>query len=96
MKKFQLSFLLLFSLQVNAQQNAANYPASSAQLKQSDASLISITKYDSNSRTSAAEKPILITGEDKKQWTRPVYQNPNYHKVMPNKDPNEVLPEDKD
>lgn len=87
MKLVYLSAILLFSLKVNAQTAAT---VVSSDQKISDASIISVTKYDANNKTAESEKPKMVTAEDKKLWTRPVYMNPNYLKAMPLKDPNEV------
>jgi hypothetical protein len=90
MKAFYLGTFVLFVVNVSAQEVITVTPATHPEIKQSDVSILSITQYASKSNPVAAEKPKLVTAEDKKLWTRPVYQNPNYHKSMPMKSPNEV------
>jgi predicted transcriptional regulator len=94
MKAFYLSFLLLASPPLLAQQSKIENTTANESLI-SDQTILSVTKYEMDQHIGSPAKPILITAQDKKLYTRPVYQNPNYKKVMPLKDPNEVEIEDK-
>lgn len=87
MRLIYISALLIFSMKATAQSTSTD---TSAEQKMSDASIISVTKYVASNPTATTEKPKMVTAEDKKLWTRPVYLNPNYHKAMPLKDPNEI------
>ena len=94
MKAIYLSAMLLASLPSLAQQSKVE-SATAIESVKSDQTILSVTKYEMDQHNSKLEKPNLVTAQDKKLYTRPVYQNPNYKKVMPLKEPNEVEVEDK-
>ena len=92
-----VGFLFIQNLPSNAQQAFSKTNAvADKEILKTDETIISVTHYENKLPNTPISKPVLITAEDKKLWTRPVYLNPNYHKVMPLRSPNEVDVEDKD
>lgn len=92
-----IGFLILQNLSSNAQQAFSKTNAvADKEILKTDETFISVTHYENKSTNAPINKPPLITAEDKKLWTRPVYLNPNYLKVLPLRDPNEIEVEDKD
>ena len=84
---FFISFFFLVQFPRYAEAQQAN------QLKET---AVSDTKIDCSGKISntntivkvAVNVPTIVTNEDAKLWTKPVNENPNFHKPMPLRDPN--------
>lgn len=94
MKTLCFFFLLFITVPLAAQQVSEDTKTKQSELLKNEPVLLLKNEIENSSTSTQVAKPNLVTAQDKILWNRPVSKNPNYMKVMPLKDPNEVVKED--
>ena len=98
-EKFIMKNIFFISLFVLVQFPGYAEAQQTIQLKEK---ALSDTKIDYSGKISntntiakvAVKVPTIVTNEDAKLWTKPVNENPNFHKPMPLRDPNAPIETD--
>jgi hypothetical protein len=94
MKALFFYFLLFLTTPLAAQQVLDNDKPKQTVLLRDEATLLSKEAKESLTTPAQLTKPNLQTAQYKILWNRPVSENPNYLKVMPLRDPDEVVIDD--